>query len=94
MSEASLSGNLLEPSKDSDVAVSYDVTHNFADAQTSTKLVASTKVNGNTLSAELDGGLSEISAERDLVHSASRAPGSGQCPAVTRRSFRHLRCSR
>ena len=66
LSEASLSGNLLEPSKDSDVAVSYDVTHNFADAQTSTKLVASTKVNGNTLSAELDGGLSEISAERDL----------------------------
>merc|ERR1711939_729070 len=40
LKEVSLSGDLIESSKDDDMSVSYDVTHNFADKNTNVKLTA------------------------------------------------------
>ena len=66
LKEVSLQGDLVEASKDDDVSVSYEVTHDFADKNTNVKLTANTQ--GNTVSAEYDqaDGLTEVSAQRDV----------------------------
>jgi hypothetical protein len=66
LKEATLSGDLVSASKDSDIGVSYEVTKNFADESTSAKLTASTTIEGTALSAQLDGGLSEVTAGRTV----------------------------
>jgi len=64
--DVSLSGDLLEASSGDDIAVSYEVSHDFTDKNTNVKLTANTQ--GTTLGAEYDqaGGLTEVSAERDV----------------------------
>merc|ERR1711871_168310 len=49
-----------------DVRVSYEVTHDFVDKSTRTKLTANTEVDGTKFGAQIDGGLTEVSAERDV----------------------------
>jgi hypothetical protein len=66
LNEVSVSGNLIEASKDSDVALSYEATHNFADKSNNMRLTASTKVSDTKVGAEIDGGNVEVSAERDM----------------------------
>jgi len=63
LSEASLTGDLTE----GDVAVSYDVTHDFNSKATTTTVTASTTVEGVKVGAELvDMALKEVSAEKDV----------------------------
>jgi hypothetical protein len=66
LKEVSLTGDLVEASKDDDVSVSYEVTHDFSDKNTNVKLTANTQ--GTTLSGEYDrnDGFKEVSAERDV----------------------------
>ena len=66
LKEVSLQGDLVEASKDDDVSVSYEVTHDFADKNTNVKLTANTQ--GTRLGAEYDraDGFKEVSAERDV----------------------------
>ena len=66
LKEVSLEGNILEASKDDDMSVSYEVSHDFADKNTNVKLTANTQ--GTTLGAEYNraGGLTEVSANRDV----------------------------
>jgi len=71
LSEASLTGDLME----GDMNVAYEVTKNFADDSTSAKLTASTTVEDTKLGAEVqsDGGLTEVSAERDVADQTVQA---------------------
>jgi hypothetical protein len=64
--DVEFSGDLLEASSADDIRVSYEVSHNFADKNTNVKLSANTQ--GTTIGAEMDrnGGLSEVSAQRDV----------------------------
>jgi len=66
LKEVSLQGDLVEASKDDDVAVSYEVTHDFADKNTNVRLTATTQ--GTNIGAEYDrnDGFKEVSAERDV----------------------------
>jgi hypothetical protein len=66
LKEVTFTGDLIESSKDDDVTVSYEVTHDFADKNTNVKLTANTQ--GTTLGAEYDrsDGFKEVSAERDV----------------------------
>lgn len=63
LSEATLTGDLVE---DSDMKVSYEVTHDFSSKNTNVKLTAVTS--GTTLGAEYDtdSQLKEVSAQRNL----------------------------
>jgi hypothetical protein len=64
--DVSLAGDLVEAAKDDDMAVSYEVTHEFANTNTNVKLTANTQ--GTRLGAEYDqaDGFKEVSAERDV----------------------------
>lgn len=65
LSEATLSGDLVEASSADDVGVAYEVSHNFGDSKTNVKLSAKTQ--GTTLGAELDDReFTEISLNRDV----------------------------
>lgn len=66
LKEVVLEGDLVESSKDDDMRVSYEVTHDFADKNTNVKLTANSQ--GTTVGAEYDraDGLTEVSAERDV----------------------------
>jgi hypothetical protein len=65
ISEASLSGDLVEAASNDDVGVSYEVSHDFGSKKTNLKLSAKTQ--GTTLVANVDDReLTEVSAQREV----------------------------
>jgi len=65
LKDASLSGDLVEASSNDDLAVSYEVSHNFADRKTNLKLAA--HMGDTTVGAEIDDReLKEINFNRDV----------------------------
>jgi len=66
LNEVAVSGDLVSASKDDDVSVSYELTHDFAGRATNVKLSANTKIEGTAVGVEAADGDIEVSAVRDV----------------------------
>lgn len=66
LSSLNVAGDIISASKDDDVSVSYELTHDFASQGTNVKLSANTKIEGTKVGVESADGDIEVSAVRDV----------------------------